>query len=334
VRMLSSRIEPIGEPFLLQRLQTAQQWRDRVFAQPYYRLVYGDSDGLSGLIVDRYNQVLVVQCTTAGMEALKPLVVSALIKLLQPQAIVERSDGSLRELEGLPAYKGVLFGGYEENSLTQLQENGVSFAVPLMQGQKTGWFYDHRMGRDRLCSSYVKGKKVLDVFSYIGAWGIQAACAGATHVTCVDSSEFALKSVAHNAALNSVADKVSTLCGDAFDTLQNLINQGESYDVVIVDPPAFIKRKKDHKNGLLAYKRINMLALRLLRDDGILVSSSCSYHLERDELLQGVSMAASELRKTIRLVEECHQGLDHPIHPFIAETAYIKTLIFHSKKPT
>ncbi len=196
-----------------------------------------------------------------------------------------------------------------------------------LAGQKSGWFYDHRMARGRL-QTLVKGKRVLDVFSYLGGWGVAAAVAGAEEVTCVDSSEFALDGVDTNAALNGVAEKLVTIQGNAFDVLNALRADEQKFDVVIVDPPAFIKRKKDFKKGAEAYRRINEIAMRVLEKDGILVSASCSHHMTRDNLLTAVQSGARHIDRNLQLFEQGHQGPDHPIHPAIPETEYIKTLFF------
>jgi 23S rRNA (cytosine1962-C5)-methyltransferase len=208
----------------------------------------------------------------------------------------------------------------------ELIENATRFIAPLWSGQKTGWFYDHRMNRARM-RDYVKGKAVLDVFSYLGGWGITAAQYGASSVTCVDASKSACELIAHNAALNLCADKITVICDDAFEALKKLIQAGQQYDVVIVDPPAFIKRQKDQKEGFLAYQRINEQALKLTKIGGILASSSCSMHLKDEDLQQAVQRAAIRSKSTLQILEWGHQAPDHPIHPAIAETRYIKMLL-------
>jgi 23S rRNA (cytosine1962-C5)-methyltransferase len=205
----------------------------------------------------------------------------------------------------------------------QIDENGVRFEVSLLTGQKTGWFFDHRRNRLKL-NRYVSGKRVLDVFSYLGAWGIQAAVAGAREVTCVDSSAAAIAGVVRNAEINTVASLVGTEQGDAFEVLQKLKDRGERFDVIVLDPPAFIKRKKDLKEGEQAYRRLNRLGFELLGDGGLLVSASCSFHMERDMLLRAVLWGATGARREAQVIEEGHQGPDHPFHPSIPETNYLK----------
>lgn len=306
---------------LVHRIQVALSLRELLFDKPFYRLVYGESDQLPGLVVDRFDDVLVAQITTLGMEQQKDAIIEALVKVLKPTAIYWRNDSSIREMEGLPIYNEAAYGPAPE--MVELVENGVRFQAPVAGGQKTGWFYDHRMNRSRL-QSYVKGKRVLDVFSYIGGWGIQAAAAGASDVLCVDSSAPALEQVHANAELNGLTDKVATLEGDAFAALAQLREQQESFDVVVVDPPAFIKRKKDYKQGLEAYRRINSLAMRLLAKDGILVSASCSHHMDEAGLLNLLQSNARHGDRFVQLLEQGFQGPDHPVHPAIPETRYIK----------
>ena len=320
----SSKLE-LNIKFLKKRIQAAQALRELSFAEPFYRLVFGDSDGLPGLVVDRFGDVFSVQITTAGMEAVKADIVQVLINLYQPQAIVMKNDLASRKLEGLALYEEVVYGEIPESLV--ISENSTLFEIPVQDGQKTGWFYDHRASRKRV-QELVKGKRVLDVFSYLGGWGVAAANAGAEEVTCVDASELALDGVDHNAALNGVAEKMTTIQGNAFEVLSALRTEGFKYDVVIVDPPAFIKRKKDFKKGFEAYRRINELAMRVLEKDGILVSASCSHHLSRDDLLKSVQSAARHIDRNVQLFDQGHQGPDHPVHPAIPETEYIKTLFF------
>ncbi|QCU90857.1 class I SAM-dependent rRNA methyltransferase [Thiomicrorhabdus sediminis] len=325
-RMLSrSSKRELNLKFLKKRIQAAQDLRELHFEDPFYRLVFGESDGLPGLVIDRFGDVFSVQITTAGMEAVKADILQVLENLYQPQAIVLKNDNANRKLEGLELYEEVVAGELPEQIL--ITENNTQFAIPVENGQKTGWFYDHRMARQRM-QSLVKGKRVLDVFSYLGGWGLAAATAGAEEVACVDASELALDGVDYNAQLNGVSDKVMTIQGNAFDVLSALKTDGQKFDVVIVDPPAFIKRKKDFKNGFEAYRRINELAMRVLNKDGILISASCSHHLSRDNLLQAVQTAARHIDRNVQLFEQGHQGPDHPVHPAIAETEYIKTLFF------
>ncbi len=314
----------LDKSLLVHRLNIALSLRERLFDKPFYRLVHGESDGLPGLVVDRFGDVLAVQLNTAGMERVSEAVVEALDKVLKPAAILWRNDSSARALEGLDSYVEPALGEVPET--VEIEENETRFEVPLLTGQKTGWFYDHRMNRLRV-RQLAHGMRVLDVFSYIGGWGIQAAGAGAAEVVCIDSSSRALDSVERNAALNNVADKVQSIEGDAFEALKALRAERERFDIVIVDPPAFIKRKKDVKKGVEAYRRLNQAAMQLLGKDGILVSASCSYHLQRDTLRDVLQQSARHLDRSLQILEQGHQGPDHPVHPAIPETDYIKCFI-------
>lgn len=323
-RLISRDLKhPLDKSLLVHRINVALSLRERLFDAPCYRLVYGDSDLLPGLVVDRFGDHLVVQLASAAMERHKDAVVEALVQVLKPAGILFKNDSSARDAEGLERYVETAFGVMPE--WVALEENGVKFEAPVQGGQKTGWFYDHRLNRARL-APYVKGKRVLDLFSYVGGWGVQAAAFGATEVMCVDGSALALDGVERNAALNGVAEKMTCVEGDVFEALKELKAAEERFDVVIADPPAFIKRKKDLKNGEAAYRRLNEQAMRLLTKDGILVSASCSMHLPEDDLQNILLGSARHLDRHIQLLERGGQGPDHPVHPAIAETRYIKSL--------
>ncbi|RMS28158.1 SAM-dependent methyltransferase [Pseudomonas syringae pv. aceris] len=323
-RLLSRDIKlPLDKSLLVHRLNVALSLRERLFDKPFYRLTYGDSDLLPGLVVDRFGDILVVQLASATMENHKEDIIAALVQVIKPSGILFKNDSAARDAEGLNRYVETVFGLVPE--WVALEENGVKFEAPVMAGQKTGWFYDHRMNRARI-APYVKGKRVLDLYSYIGGWGIQAAAFGASDVTCVDASSFALDGVERNAALNGFAEKMTCIEGDVFEALKELKAAEERFDVIVADPPAFIKRKKDMKNGEGAYRRLNEQAMRLLSKDGILVSASCSMHLPEDDLQNILLTSARHLDRNIQLLERGGQGPDHPVHPAIAETRYIKSI--------
>jgi len=307
--------------WLAARIRAALALRERLYPKPYYRLVYGESDGLPGLVIDRYGSACVVQIGTAGMEQLKPKIQEALSQVLRCEAVLFKNDSSAREMEGLPSYVETAKGNFDKPAV--VIEDGLEFQAPLAEGQKTGWFFDQAANR-RALSKYVrKGARVLDVFSYVGAWGVRAAHHGAREVTCVDSSAGALELAAANAERNGL--KVETRKGDAFDVLEDLAKQGARFDIVVVDPPAFAKRKKDLPKALAAYKRLNQLALRALADDGILVSCSCSFHVSAEELQDAIAKAARGAEKHLQILEMGGQAPDHPVHPAIPETRYLKT---------
>lgn len=311
---------------LSQRLEVALSLREGLFDEPFYRWVFGDSDGLSGLVVDRFGDVVVIQISTAGMETMKEAIGRAIQRLVHPRAIVFKNDGKMRSVEGLDSYTQAFEGEVPDS--VRVRENGTAFDVPLAGGQKTGWFYDHRLNRRRL-QAYAPGKRVLDVFSYVGGWGVQAAMAGAAQVTCVDSSAQALDAVHHNAGLNGLAN-VETLEGDAFEALKALCDEKEKFDIVVLDPPALIPRRRDQKAGEQAYARLNQLGLRLLDREGLLVSASCSMHLSQAALVDIIRASGRKIDRFVQLLEQGHQAPDHPIVPGIPETDYIKACFVRS----
>ena len=314
---------PFSPSLLVHRFKVALSLRERLYEKPFYRLVYGESDGLPGLVVDRYDDVVVVQITTAGMDVLQDAIITALEKVVHPRVIYLRHDSSMRELEGLTTESVVAKG--ELPDVLTIDEAGHRFEAPLKEGQKTGWFYDQRDNRSRL-ARYVSGASVLDVFSYVGGWGIRSALAGAASVTCVDESSKATEFVVRNARINQVEGRVNVVTGDAFDVLKAMRQERRRFDTIVVDPPAFIKRKKDAKRGVEAYRRINQMAIQLLNPDGFLISCSCSHHLHEGALEKNVYQAARHLDRELQLLERGGQSADHPVHPAIPETQYLKAI--------
>ena len=313
---------PLDASLLVHRLRVALALRERLYREPFYRLVYGESDGLPGLVLDRYGDVVVVQSGTAGIDRLRAEVESAVNKVIHPKAIVWKNDSGARELEGLE--RGVSLAGEGEiPAEISVREQGIDFIAPLAEGQKTGWFYDQTANRERLRRYLPAGARVLDVCSYVGAWAITALKGGAASATCVDSSATALEYVARNARANGV--EVETLKDDAFDALKALHESGARFDVVILDPPAFAKRKKDAPQAQAAYRKLNQLALPLIDRDGLLVSCSCSYHMPADELVNAIQTAARHSSRFVQVLEQGGQSPDHPIHPAIPETKYLKS---------
>ena len=317
--------------FLITKIKSALHLRERLYIKPYYRLVFGDSDGLPGLVIDRYGHTFAIQINTAGMEVKKDLIIAALRDIFpELHAVLFRNDSSARTQEGLESYISAGFGTPEEKVL--LEENNALFHAPLWEGQKTGWFFDHRLNRTRL-KDYVNGKRVLDVFSYLGAWGIEAALYGASDVTCIDSSALSATWIQSNAELNGVSNKIHVITDDAFDALKNLQQAKEKFDVIILDPPAFAKKQKDIKEGLIAYQRINELALKLLMPEGILISCSCSMQIDADEFLQSLRRASFRAGCELQVLERGHQAPDHPVHAAIPETDYLKMVIARKIEP-
>jgi 23S rRNA (cytosine1962-C5)-methyltransferase len=318
-RMLQTWTMPDAAWFAA-RIRVALALRERLYADPYYRVVYGESDGLPGLVVDRYGSQCVVQIGTAGMELLKPHIQEAVLRVLKCDALLFKNDSGAREMEGLPSYVEAVKGTFDELGL--VIEDGLKFSAPLAEGQKTGWFFDQAANRRALPKYVRSGARVLDVFSYAGAWAVRAAKSGASEVISVDSSASALELAARNGERNGVT--VSTRKGDAFDVLEQLAQEPGRFDVVIVDPPAFAKRRKDLPKALAAYKRLNQLAMQLVSSDGILVSCSCSYHVSADDLQDAIAKAARAADKHLQILEFGGQAPDHPVHPAIPETRYLK----------
>jgi len=310
----------IDADWFARRLRTAAAMRQRIYGsdRPWYRLVHGEGDGLPGLVIDRYGDIYVVQIGTAGMESLRGPLLDALQAEFKPRGIVLRNDSSAREAEDLPQYVEDI-GAVPQTVL--IEEGGVRFEVAMHGGQKTGWFYDQHDNRDRL-ARYVRGARVLDVFSYVGGWALRAHAFGAAEVACVDSSAAALEAAAHNAALNGAS--LETIKGQALDVLRQLGAEGRRFEVVVVDPPALIKRKKDHAEGLSLYGRLNRAAFELLAPGGILVSCSCSYHLDAAELQRVLLRESRASGRRLQILEQGGQGPDHPVHPAIPETRYLK----------
>ena len=313
---------PPGRPLLVHRLKVALSLRERYFREPYYRLVFGESDLLPGLVVDRYGDVCVAQVGTAGMEAMKAPLLEALERVVKPRAVLWKNDSPSRTLEGLGQYVETALGTVPEH--VEVPEGGVTYRVPLAAGQKTGWFFDQR-GNRAAVARLARDASVLDVFSYAGSFGLQAARAGAREVTCVDASSAALEAAAASAAASGL--EVSTRRGGAFEVLERMRAEQRRFDVVVVDPPAFIKRRKDHGKGLAAYRKLNQLAMQVVARDGWLVSCSCSWHLHEAELVEAIQRAARHLGRFVQVVDFGGQGPDHPVHPAIPETRYLKALV-------
>ncbi|MEO7062150.1 MAG: class I SAM-dependent rRNA methyltransferase [Dokdonella sp.] len=314
----------LDRSLIVHRLNIALALRERLYAEPYYRLVFGESDGLPGLTLDRFGDVLVGQTTTAGMERLKDEITEAIVKVLKPRQLWWKNDAGSRAMEQLPDYSDLGHGEYGGETI--VREGGLEFVIDPVGGQKTGWFYDQRGNRAQL-ERFVKGKRVLDMFSYLGGWGLSAAAFGASEVVCVDASAAAVEAIARNAERNGLSDRVSAIRADAFDHLKALREAREQFDVVILDPPAFVKRKKDLKEGSLAYRRLNELGMRVLAKDGILVTCSCSHHMPRAALLDGVQQGARHLDRQVQMLISLQQAPDHPVHPAIPETDYLKGFV-------
>jgi 23S rRNA (cytosine1962-C5)-methyltransferase len=316
---------PLDASLLVHRLRVAQALRERLYAAPFYRLVFGESDGVPGLVLDRYGDVVVAQSGTAGIDRLRAEVEAAVLKVTDAKTVVWKNDSGARELEGLAPVTGVHVDGEWTPAPAEatVREQGIDYVAPLADGQKTGWFYDQTANRERLRRYLPAGARVLDVCSYVGAWAISALKGGASSATCVDSSASALDYVTRNARANGV--EVTTIKDDAFDALKALQETSARFDVVILDPPAFAKRKKDVPQAQAAYRKLNQLALPLIERDGLLVSCSCSYHMGTEVFLAAIQGAARHGSRFVQVLEQGGQSPDHPVHPAIPETRYLKS---------
>ncbi len=312
--------QPVDGELIGQRLTAALALREQIGVARYGRWVFGESDLLPGLVLDRYGDIVVGQIATAGMEALREPIENAVLRVVGPQALIWKNDSAARDLEQLPHLVQPAFG--EVPREVGVVEGGLSFAAPLAAGQKTGWFYDQSGNRTRLRRYVAPGARVLDVCSYVGAWAVTALDQGAGRACCVDSSPVALEYAEANARRNGKT--IEPLRADAFDALKALLARGEQFDLVVLDPPAFIKRKKDTPKGQAAYRKLNQLALGLLAEGGLLVSCSCSYHLAAEQLLEAIQSAARHSARFVQVLEAAGQSPDHPLHPAIPETRYLK----------
>jgi 23S rRNA (cytosine1962-C5)-methyltransferase len=312
--------QPVNGELIERRLTAALALREGLGEARYCRWVFGEADLLPGLVLDRYGDLVVGQIATAGMEALREPIETAVRRVVAPQALIWKNDSAARDLEQLPHIVQAAYGELPRE--VAVVEAGLSFGAPLAAGQKTGWFYDQSANRARLRRYVAPGARVLDVCSYVGAWAITALHQGARHACCVDSSETALEYAAANARRNGAS--IEPLRADAFDALKSLAAAGAQFDVVVLDPPAFIKRKKDIPQGQAAYRKLNQLALGLLSPGGLLVSCSCSYHLTAEALLEAIQAAARHSGRFVQILEAAGQSPDHPLHPAIPETRYLK----------
>ncbi len=323
-RLLTRDVDrTIDAGFLARRLGRALALRMRLFEAPFYRLVWSEADRLPGLVLDRFGETMVIQANTAGIDRLLSEILEALDEIAAPARVVLRNDSAGRRLEGLDeavtVAKGALDGPIE------LIENGVRFLCDVAGGQKTGWFYDHRDNRARI-AALAGGRRMLDLYSYLGGFGIQAAVAGA-EVVAVDRSEPALDLARRSAELNGVAERMTFCRGEAFADLTRLGEAGERFDVVVADPPPFVKSKRELKPGLKGYRKLVRLAAGLVSVDGLLFVASCSYHVDHAAFAETVRGGLRDARRGGRILYTGGAGTDHPVHPYLPESAYLKGVL-------
>ncbi len=321
VRLLTREKETIDADFFRKRIRNALNYRNAIGIKgDSFRAVFSEGDSLPGLIADKYGDCLVLQFLTFGMDKMKDIITPIFDEIFSPATIVLRNDSQSRTLEGLPLCKEVVKGSLPP--LPVIHEGDIAFEIDPLAGQKTGFFLDQRENRLAL-AKLVQGGKGLDLFCYAGAWGLHLAGKGAD-VTFVDDSESALAQVKSNAARNGVENKCGYTKADVFSFLKEEINAGSRYDFIVLDPPAFVKSRMKIKEALKGYREINTLAMELLREGGILATSSCSYHIEKSVFIDMLRDSARDVRKQFRLVEYRSQGKDHPVLLSVPETEYLK----------
>lgn len=316
--------EAIDETFFHRLFSDALLARTTRFDAPYYRLIHSEGDAVPGLVVDRYGSVLVCQVSTAGMERLMPVWLPVLEKLLSPETIVLRNDIPAREKEGLKQEVRVIKG--EVNGPVLVKEEGTLFEANVLSGQKTGWFFDQRENH-RFIASLAKDKTVLDVYAHSGGFGIPAARAGAKHVLMVDSSGLALSLAQKNAALNNVSERCETLQGKAYEVLEQLAAEGKKYNIVVLDPPAFVKNRKDKAAGLKGYQKLARLGAPLVKEGGVLLEASCSHHATRAEFFRAVQTGVAQAGRQADVMRKLGASPDHPTHPMLPENDYLKAIV-------
>jgi 23S rRNA (cytosine1962-C5)-methyltransferase len=316
---------PLDAGWCRARLGTALALREKLYpGTPYYRLVHAEADGLPGLVIDRYGDALALQANTAGMEWLTPALVEALEGMLAPRLIIARNDAAVRGLEGLAEEVKPLRG---VPGPVRVEEAGLGFSVDLLAGQKTGWFFDQRENRVRV-ARLAAGATVLDAFCHTGGFGLAAAAAGAQQVTLLDRSAPALELAMAAARDNGLAERVSATRGEALETMERMVGSRTRFDIVIADPPAFAKSRKDQPAALRGYGKLARLAAGLVAPGGFLFIASCSHHVSPGEFADAVIGGLIRTRREAKLLVQSGAGPDHPVHPLLPESAYLKGLLF------
>jgi 23S rRNA (cytosine1962-C5)-methyltransferase len=323
VRLLAEECDTvIGQEFFAERLARALKLRDGLYGKPFYRLVHAEGDHLPGLVIDRFGDTLTVQIGTAGMEKQRGPILTALDQLLSPATVILRCDAPSRALEGLDSYVETVKG---KGHRIAVEENGARYIADLTEGQKTGWYYDQRDNR-AFIAQFAKGKSVLDAYSYTGGFGILAAAAGARETVCLDSSAPALALAEESARASNV--KIKAVKADVFEELERLIGSSEKFDIVLADPPPFVKSKRDLEPGAKAYRKLARLAAQVTAPGGILMLASCSHNIPPDRFAAECAQGLLRAGRRGRLIRQAGAGPDHPVHPLLPESAYLKALVY------
>lgn len=330
VRMLSRFEKNVDEAFIEKRVNAAIDYRTKTVDMSSCRLIFGEADFLPGIVIDKFSDVLVVESLALGIDNLKPVIIKKVIEALKKldmpiRGVYERSDAKVRELEGMKRTKG--FIGEEFDTKVLIEENGVKYYVDVKDGQKTGFFLDQKYNRLAM-QKFCKGARVLDCFTHTGSFALNAGIAGAKEVIGVDASELGCNQARENAKLNGLENTVSFKCADVFELLPELVEQGESFDVVILDPPAFTKSRATIKKAIKGYREINMKGLKLVKNGGYFATCSCSHFMDPDTFTKTIHEAAKSVHKRLRQIEYRTQSPDHPILWSADESLYLKFYIF------
>ena len=326
-RMISKRpAQPFSAALVAERLQNAAKWRQKLFAEPFYRLAHAEADGLPGLIIDRFGNGLVCQFNSAGLELHREEVLAGIDQALQPEWLLLRNDSSQRTLERLPAMVETVKGTVP--APLEVLENGVTYLADPAGGQKTGWFYDQRLNRT-IVAGLARDARVLDAYSYLGGFGLLAAKAGAAEVTLLDRSADALALAAEAATRNELTSQVTTERAEVFDALAAYATDGRRFDVVVIDPPAFAKSKKDLQVALRGYRKLARLAANTVAPGGFLLAASCSHTVDSPSFMQETSRGIQEANRNARILRVTGASPDHPTHPHLPESAYLKAVLYH-----
>lgn len=323
---IRNKNENADRELFVKRIKAAVEYREKLGYSNCYRAVFGEADGLPALIVDKYADVLSIQILSLGMEKVKDNIISALVEVFHPRGIYERSDAAVRKKEGLPLFKGKIYGDFDPR--VTIEENGLKMIADLENGQKTGYFLDQKENRMAI-RKYSTNARVLDCFCNVGGFSLNAAKGGASEVISLDISEKALADVRENARLNGLEDIVKTECGDVFEKLREYKRNGEQFDLVVLDPPAFCKSANDVKNAYKGYKDINISGLKLVKSGGFLVTASCSHYMTASLFEKMLKEASRESGRGVRMVEIKSQAPDHPALLAADETTYLKFYVLH-----
>ncbi len=323
VRLLADDCDVVVDAeFFAARMTRAMALRDAAYGAPFYRLFHAEGDGVPGLVIDRFGDTVTVQIGTAGMEKQLTAIAMALDAVVKPRTVILRADAPSRSLEGLDSYVKTLKGA---GTRIAVEENGVRYVADLSEGQKTGWYYDQRDNR-AFIAHFAKGKSVLDAYSYTGGFGLLAAKAGAKEVVCLDSSAPALAIAEESARANGV--KIQAVKADVFEELARLKTAEETFDIVLADPPPFVKSKKDLEPGAKAYRKLARLAADVTAPGGILMVASCSHNIPPERFAAECAAGLERTGRRAALIRQAGAGVDHPVHPLLPESAYLKALVY------